>query len=63
MKEPVVDEGKCSGYGVCATLAPNVFELNDEGIAEVVDPQGDDENEIQKAIDACPEQAISWKGE
>jgi len=41
-------------------IAPNTFELNDEGVSEVIDPEGDDEDAIQEAIDSCPMEAISW---
>ena len=61
MEEPVVDENVCVGAAACVAIAPDVFELNDEGIAEVVDPEGADEETIQQAIDGCPEDAISWK--
>ncbi len=61
MKKPVVDQDVCSGAAVCVALAPEVFELNDEGKAEVVDPEGADEETIQQAIDSCPVDAISWK--
>ncbi|NIR86625.1 ferredoxin, partial [Candidatus Bathyarchaeota archaeon] len=37
-----------------------VFEMNEEGKAYVVDPEGADEETIQRAIDQCPSQAISW---
>ena len=30
-----VDPDLCIGCGVCPNLAPDVFEMNDEGIAEV----------------------------
>jgi len=41
-------------------IAPNTFELNDEGIVVVIDPEGDDEDAVQEAIDSCPAEAISW---
>lgn len=61
MKKPVVDQDTCTGCGLCPDIAPNTFELNDEGVAEVTDPQGDDEDTIQEAIDSCPVEAISWE--
>lgn len=60
-KKPVVDEDLCTGDEVCVSIAPDVFELNDEGIAEVKDPEGADEATIQTAIDSCPTDAISWE--
>ena len=60
MKKPKVDQDLCTGDQVCVTIAPDVFEINEEGLAYVVDPEGADEDTIQRAIDQCPSQAISW---
>jgi len=60
---PEVDPDLCTGCGLCVDIAPNTFELNDEGISEVIDPEGDDEETIQEAIDSCPAEAISWAEE
>jgi ferredoxin len=59
-KTPVVDADTCTGCGLCEQVAPETFRLNDDGIAEVVDPAGNDEETIQEAIDSCPVEAISW---
>lgn len=61
VKKPVVDQDMCTGCGLCPDIAPGTFELNDDGIAEVIDPEGDDEDTIQEAIDSCPVEAISWE--
>lgn len=61
MKVPVVDQDTCTGCGLCPDIAPDTFKLNDEGVAEVINPQGDDEDTIQEAIDSCPVEAISWE--
>ena len=60
MPTPVVDADLCTGCELCVDIAPNTFELNDEGISEIIAPEGDDENAIQEAIDTCPTEAISW---
>ncbi|MEJ5314916.1 MULTISPECIES: ferredoxin [Anaerolinea] len=56
-----VDRDLCMGCGVCETIAPNVFKLEDDGIAvvlvDVVPPE--EEANVREAMDACPEQAIS----
>jgi ferredoxin len=31
-----VNETRCEGHGMCADVAPDVFELNDEGVAVVL---------------------------
>jgi ferredoxin len=60
MKKPKVDQDLCTGDQVCITIAPYVFELNEEGKAFLKDPEGADEETIQHAINQCPSQAISW---
>jgi ferredoxin len=41
--------------------APNTFAMNDDGVSEVTNPQGDPEEDIQRAIDDCPVECIAWK--
>ncbi len=61
MKKPVVDQDTCTGSGLCPDIASSTIQLNDDGVAEVIDPQGDDEDTIQEAIDSCPVEAIAWE--
>lgn len=50
-----VDQEKCIGCGLCANLAPEVFEMNDEGKAVVVNPSAD----AGDVASQCPVEAIS----
>ena len=61
MKVPVVDQDQCTGCGLCSDIAANTFELNADDVSEVIDPQGDDEDTIQEAIDGCPVECITWE--
>ena len=54
-----VDQDTCIGCGTCVSLCPKVFKIGDTGKAEVSDPAGDSEENIQMAIDSCPVAAIS----
>ena len=54
-----VDREKCMGSGNCGFWAPGVFDLDDDGIAYVVDPEGDPEEKVVLAVEGCPTQAIS----
>lgn len=58
-----VDKNLCIGCGLCTTIAPDTFELGDDGKSRVKNPQGDSEDAIQEAIDSCPVQAIEWEKE
>jgi ferredoxin len=54
-----VDRDECTGCGNCVDIAPDVFELDDEGISTVINPEGADEDTIREAADSCPVDAIS----
>ncbi len=57
-----IDAGKCMGSGNCSFWAPATFDLNEDGIAFVVDPDGDPEDKVILAGQGCPTQAISiWR--
>jgi ferredoxin len=47
------------GSGNCGFWAPGVFDLDDEGIAVVLDPAAADDEKIIMAAQGCPTQAIS----
>ena len=53
-----VDEDLCIGSANCIHLAKGVFELNDEEIAEVADPNAATEDDIRRAERSCPTSAI-----
>lgn len=56
-----IDLGKCQGYAQCVHEAPEVFELGESGLAQIVVAGVTDENEkfALAAADLCPMQAIS----
>jgi len=54
----VVDRDICIGAAPCVTVAPGVFQMDDENKAYVVNPQGADDETILLAAQACPVQAI-----
>ena len=60
-KMPYVDQEECTGCGLCEETCPGVFQLNEDGVAEVYNPEGASEEEIQEAIDSCPVECIHWK--
>ncbi len=55
-----VDREVCIGCGMCASTAPDVFELDDENIATVVGEITDkNHNSTVEAVENCPVDAIS----
>jgi ferredoxin len=54
-----IDRDKCMGSGNCIFWAPGVFDLDDDGIAIVLDTGAQPEEKILLAVSGCPTQAIS----
>jgi ferredoxin len=58
-----VDREKCIGNGMCAALAPDYFEVSNEGDLDVLmhDVRGADVDDVQGAALSCPAAAIRLK--
>ena len=54
-----IDRDACMGSGNCMYAAPGVFELDDDSIARVVDPDAASEEAIVTAARQCPTHAIT----
>jgi ferredoxin len=59
-----IDPDRCQGHGRCALINPELFDINDDGIGVVLDPEptGAAAADADRAIGNCPEQAITWAG-
>lgn len=53
-----VDRERCAGWGYCADLAANTFELVGNFVAVKDGSGGDDLGRVQAAARACPMRAI-----
>lgn len=53
-----VDRDICIGAAPCVTVAPGVFQLDEENKAYIVDQNGADAETILLAAQSCPVQAI-----
>ena len=58
-----VDRNLCIGSGDCVDTAPDVFQLDDEDKAVVVDPDGAPLDDVLAAAANCPVTAILVAGE
>ncbi|WP_182379434.1 ferredoxin [Nocardioides sp. WS12] len=60
MKCVTVDFDKCTGLGICESLAPDFFEVNDDGELLVLKEEiSDDElQEVEEAVAGCPTEAL-----
>jgi len=54
-----IDRETCMGSGNCAFWAPGVFDLDDDGIAVVVDATAAGDDKVVLAAQGCPTQAIT----
>jgi len=55
----VVDHNLCIGCGTCVTIAPGVFEMNENNKSVVLDASAADPETVLMAAQSCPVMAIS----
>lgn len=57
-----VDQNTCIGCGLCISIAPDVFRMNDDDKAESYqNATPENESMVQDAISSCPVSAIEWE--
>jgi ferredoxin len=56
----IVDFAKCTGLGICESMAPEFFEVNDDGeLVLLRDDITDDElQSVEEAVSGCPTEAL-----
>lgn len=62
MKKIVVDHGKCEGIGICESILPDIFEVQDDSALKLKKEMVEDERSIrliEDAIASCPKGALS----
>ena len=60
-RELYIDRDECTSCVQCSDNLPEVFAMDDEDIATVIDNEGASEDAIQEEIDTCPGECIHWK--
>ncbi|WP_225869063.1 MULTISPECIES: ferredoxin [unclassified Nocardioides] len=55
-----VDFDKCTGLGICESLAPDFFEVNDDGELLLLKAEISDTElqEVEEAVNGCPTEAL-----
>ena len=55
-----VDRDKCASTGGCEAMAPDVFEIGDDGELVVLIPEPGDVDlpDVRNAVQACPTRAL-----
>ena len=55
-----VDRDRCAGTGGCEAMAPDVFEIGDDGELVILSPEPDDAllPGVRNAVEACPTRAL-----
>ncbi len=56
----IVDFAKCTGLGICESIAPDLFEVNDNGELVLLraDIAGDELESVEEAVAGCPTEAL-----
>lgn len=57
----VIDFDRCTGLGICESVAPHIFEVNDEGdlvlLKDEISPA--DLQAVEDAVVGCPTEALT----
>lgn len=55
-----VDRTRCTGLGICESLAPDVFEIDDDGdlVLRAESVSADALDEVRQAVEGCPTEAL-----
>ena len=54
-----VNKEACIGCGACTSIAEGIFNINDDGLSEVVGEVTEDKvDAVKEAIESCPTSAI-----
>jgi ferredoxin len=55
-----VDSDKCTGHGICESIADDVFEVGDDGLVLIRESERpeSDRDRMQQAVTQCPVSAL-----
>lgn len=55
----VVDRSRCSGIGICESLAPEIFEVGDDGSLSLLRERVETRTLVEEAVLSCPAAALA----
>ena len=57
-----IDASRCQGHGRCSLISAKIFDISDDGLGQVLvpEPEPGDAADVMRAVDNCPESAISF---
>lgn len=56
----VLDKSRCTGLGICESLSPKHFEIDDDGGLMLLETGVDDDelDDVEAAVAGCPTEAL-----
>ncbi|MCF6276469.1 MAG: ferredoxin [Candidatus Magasanikbacteria bacterium] len=54
----VIDKEGCIGARSCVVVAPEIFKMNEENIAYIINPDASDDDILKMSAEACPVLAV-----
>lgn len=59
-----VDTARCTSIGMCESVAPDVFEVDDDGALQLLAPEQPEERRalLEEAVASCPTGALRLVG-
>ncbi|RBY96510.1 ferredoxin [Blastococcus sp. TF02-8] len=65
MSRIALDGERCVGSGACESLAPDFFEVGDDGVVTVLrsEPADDELRDVEAAVRTCPTRALDLVSE
>jgi len=57
-KKIIIDQNLCVGCGACASLCPEVFKLQDDGKARIINENDGEKCDCDMVANSCPVGAI-----
>ncbi len=61
MKVPAIELSDCVKCELCVDMCPEVFEITDMGMIQVIEKERYPQEDVQEVIKNCPTDCIYWE--